>query len=144
MITMKITALFIGVYAVNFIILVSCGSEQTNKPEKIRTVKPTQPNSVAKDSAHGNASSEKAPLETTQHQIPKDVTLTPPMGFNPNSHLEMEFFRWQEPPRSINDFERPTRKMTTEEGRQLFFEGIIPMIESANFPDPVSSEFDRQ
>ena len=55
----------------------------------------------------------------------------------------MEFFRSETPPKSVGDFPHAQRKMTAEEGRKLFFEGILPLVNAANDPSPTTSEFGR-
>lgn len=69
------------------------------------------------------------------------VSLTPPENFDRNKHLTLEYMRWETPPKSTGDFPHASRKMTIEEGRKLFFDGILPLVNSANTPSPSSSEF---
>ena len=76
-------------------------------------------------------------------ELTDKVTLVPPSGFNPNTHLSIDFFRWNTPPKSTGDFTHSPRQMTDEEGRALFFNGLLPLVLEANRPDPTSSEFGR-
>lgn len=75
--------------------------------------------------------------------IPTDVSTLPPEDFDPNTHLTIEFLNWTTPPKSTGDFPHAPRKMSDEEGRKLFFDGLRPMVAQANSPSPSTSEFGR-
>ena len=75
--------------------------------------------------------------------LPDDITLTPPEDFEPDTHLTMRFMHPSDTPESIDDFPHAPREMTAEEGRTLFFDGILPLVNSANNPSPSSSEFEK-
>lgn len=113
--------------------LLSCGEV----PESFQN-----PKSIDLSSMH-TAIEQKNDLIRWKKQAQKmgGVTLTPPDNFEPDTHMTLEFMRWENPPASVRDFPHASRELTQNEGRKLFFDGLLPMVLSANNPSPTKSEF---
>jgi hypothetical protein len=72
------------------------------------------------------------------------ITLTKPAGHDPLSHKKhIEYFKKGIFPPSMKGLPVPPRQMTEDEGRQLYFEGFLPLVETANTPSPSTSEFEH-
>lgn len=72
------------------------------------------------------------------------ITLTKPSDLDPLSYKKnIEFFKRDIFPPSMKGVPLPPRQMTEDEGRQLYFEGYLPLVETANTPSPSTSDFER-
>lgn len=71
------------------------------------------------------------------------ASLEPPSQFDPFTHKKhIEFFKRNINPPSMSKVPTASRKMTEDEGRQFYFEGMLPLVLNANNPAPSASEFE--
>ena len=133
---MRVTTSLKAVVLLSAGLLTACGDDDSSRNNKETPSKPDPAVNLATEL-------EKKETDRWNEMAEElgNVTLEPPADFDPNTHLTMEFFRWKTPPKSVGDFPHAERKMTEEEGRRLFFDGLLPLIFNANKPDPINSEF---
>jgi hypothetical protein len=138
---MKFTKLFQASLVVTGMISSACGYENNAEKTNQKQVAPPKGSQLADKNDNSNSSQKDNDSEFPEFEGNDSVTLEPPEGFEPDTHLTMEFFRWETPPKSVGDFPHAPREMTEEEGRALFFKGILPLVNEANTPSPTESEF---
>lgn len=96
--------------------------------------------------------SDAAPIGTSQEDMTRYRTIAQRLGLvlldkptdhNPQTYLQnIEYFRRSPLPDSINRAPEVPRAMSDAEGRRFFFDGLLPLVETANTPSPSTSEFE--
>jgi hypothetical protein len=116
-------------------LMTSCGSHESNTAAQIQSVKAPQAIFVT-DEDMAKWEAKAAEMGT--------VTLTKPAELDPMTYKKhIEFFKRGIMPPSMKGVPVVPRVLTEDEGRRLFFEGYVPMVETANTPSPSSSEFEH-
>jgi hypothetical protein len=70
------------------------------------------------------------------------VTLSAPKNFDPLTHRKsITYFVRNIMPPSMETVPKAEQPLTAEEGQRFYFEGMLPLVETANKPSPSTSEF---
>jgi hypothetical protein len=125
-----------AVFAATFIIFGGCGSQEFPSP-----------------SNSANAISSLSPEATPNPKLTAwkkkadslgIITLSKPEGSDPLTHKKnIAYLGKNITPESMNSVPKAPRKMTEDEGRAFYFDGLLRLVETANTPSPDSSEFEK-
>lgn len=71
------------------------------------------------------------------------VKLEKPADHDPQTYYNhISYFRQAKLPDSMRGVPSVPRALTEEEGRRFYFDGLLPLVETANTPSPATSEFE--